>query len=67
MWVENNFPQDTRVTNEARLLADAGYQVAVIALRSQRQVARETWNGIEVYRVPTLELFKKTVAGNGSR
>ncbi len=67
MWVENNFPQDTRVANEARLLADAGYKVAVIALRNQRQAARETWNGIEVYRVPTLELFKKTVAGNGSR
>jgi len=67
MWVENNFPQDTRVANEARLLANAGYQVAVIALRNRRQAARETWNGIEVYRVPTLELFKKTVAGNGSR
>jgi glycosyltransferase involved in cell wall biosynthesis len=67
MWVENNFPQDTRVANEARLLADADYQVAVIALRNQRQASREIWNGIEVYRVPTLELFKKTVAGNGSR
>jgi len=67
MWVENNFPQDTRVANEARLLANAGYKVAVIALRNQRQPARETWNGIEIYRVPTLELFKKTVAGNGSR
>ena len=67
MWVENNFPQDTRVANEARLLANAGYRVAVIALRNQRQAARETWNGIEIYRVPTLELFKKTVAGNGSR
>jgi glycosyltransferase involved in cell wall biosynthesis len=67
MWVENHFPQDTRVTNEALLLADAGYKVAVIALRNQGQTAREIWNGIEVYRVPTLELFKKTVAGNGSR
>src|SRR5207244_6317430 len=67
MCVENNVPQDTRVANEARLLADAGYKVAVIALRNQRQAARETWNGIEIYRVPTLELFKKTVDGNGSR
>jgi glycosyltransferase involved in cell wall biosynthesis len=67
MWVENHFPQDTRVTNEAGLLADAGYKVAVIALRNQGQAARETWNGIDVYRVPTLELFKKTVAANGSR
>jgi glycosyltransferase involved in cell wall biosynthesis len=67
MWVENHFPQDTRVRNEALLLADAGYKVAVIALRSEGQAAREIWNGIEVYRVPTLELFKKTVAANGSR
>ena len=67
MWVENHFPQDTRVANEARLLADAGYKVAVIALRRQGQAARDTWNGIEVYRVPTLELFKKTLATNGSR
>jgi glycosyltransferase involved in cell wall biosynthesis len=67
MWVENHFPQDTRVTNEARLLADAGYQVAVIALRKQGQAARETWNGIEVYRLPTLELFKKTPSANVNR
>jgi glycosyltransferase involved in cell wall biosynthesis len=67
MWVENHFPQDTRVANEARLLADADYKVAVVALRRQGQPARETWNGIEVYRVPTLELFKKTSSANDSR
>ena len=67
MWVENHFPQDTRVANEARLLADAGYKVAVVALRRQGQPARQTWNGIEVYRVPTLELFKKTSSANDSR
>src|SRR6266567_4147179 len=67
MWVENHFPQDTRVTNEARLLVDAGYQVAVIALRRQGQAGRETLNGIEVYRVPTLELFKKTPSANINR
>ena len=37
MWVENHFPQDTRVRNEAALLTDAGYKVAVIALRKQGQ------------------------------
>ncbi len=60
MLVENQFPQDTRVMNEAALLTDAGYKVAVIALRKQGQAVRETLNGIEVYRLPTLELFKKT-------
>src|SRR5262245_11717296 len=67
MWVENHFPQDTRVANEARLLTDAGYEVAVIALQRGGQAARETWNGIDVYRLPTLELFKKTVAASDSR
>jgi glycosyltransferase involved in cell wall biosynthesis len=66
MWVENHFPQDTRVTNEARLLADAGYNVAVIALRKPGQPARETLNGVKVYRLPTLELFKKTPSANVS-
>jgi glycosyltransferase involved in cell wall biosynthesis len=66
MWVENNFPQDTRVANEARLLADAGYKVAVIALRKPGQAGRETLNGVKVYRLPTLELFKKTPSANVS-
>jgi glycosyltransferase involved in cell wall biosynthesis len=60
MWVENQFPQDTRVRNEAALLTEAGYKVAVIALRKQGQPGRETLDGVDVYRLPTLELFKKT-------
>ena len=67
MLVENYFPQDTRVKNEASLLTDAGYQVTVIALRRKGQAGRETLNGIEVYRVPTLELFKKTPSANINR
>src|SRR6266481_4581090 len=64
MLVENHFPQDTRVMNEAALLTDAGYKVSVIALRKQGQAGRETLNSIEVYRLPTLELFKKTPSAN---
>src|SRR5580765_7275430 len=60
MLVENYFPQDSRVKNEADLLTTAGYQVSVIALREKGQRSREVVNGIEVYRVPRLELFKKT-------
>jgi glycosyltransferase involved in cell wall biosynthesis len=67
MLVENYFPQDTRVTNEASLLTDAGYQVAVIALRRKGQAGRETLNSVEVYRLPTLELFKKTPSANANR
>jgi glycosyltransferase involved in cell wall biosynthesis len=67
MWVENHFPQDTRVRNEAALLTDAGYHVSVIALRKPGQPERETLDGVEVYRVPTLELFKKTPSAGVNR
>ena len=67
MLVENYFPQDTRVKNEAELLTNAGYQVSVIALREKDQPRRETVNGIEIYRVPHLELFKKTGSADHSR
>ena len=67
MLVENHFPQDTRVKNEAALLREAGYDVSVIALRKKGQVVTEVVNGIQVYRLPSLELFKKTSHGNLSR
>lgn len=67
MLVENYFPQDTRVANEASLLSDAGYQITVIALRRHDQKRHETLNGVDVYRVPTLELFNKTSSANTSR
>jgi glycosyltransferase involved in cell wall biosynthesis len=67
MLVENYFPQDTRVTNEASLLTDAGYEVSVVALRRQGQAGHEILNGVEVYRLPTLELFRKTPFANVNR
>jgi glycosyltransferase involved in cell wall biosynthesis len=67
MLVENYFPQDTRVKNEASLLTKAGYQISVIALRRQGQAGREILNSVDVYRLPTLELFKKTPSANFNR
>jgi glycosyltransferase involved in cell wall biosynthesis len=67
MMVENYFPQDTRVKNEAVLLTEAGYHVSVIALRKKGQVVTEVVNGVQVYRVPNLELFKKTSGGSANR
>src|SRR5947208_17128676 len=67
MLVENYFPEDTRVKNEADLLTSAGYHVSVIALRKKGQPQREIVNGIEVYRVPHLELFKKTATADLSK
>src|SRR5438067_7942637 len=67
MMVENHFPQDTRVKNEATLLTEAGYHISVIALREKSQPITEVVNGVEVYRVPQMELFKKTSAANLNR
>jgi len=66
MLVENHYPQDTRVRNEATLLASSGYQVSVICLRKGSQPRTESVDGVRVYRLPRLELFKKTPSGNSS-
>jgi glycosyltransferase involved in cell wall biosynthesis len=63
MLVENFYPQDTRVRNEANLLVSAGYEVTVICLRKPGQPATEIVNGVRVFRVPRFELFKKTADG----
>jgi glycosyltransferase involved in cell wall biosynthesis len=59
MLVENNFPADTRVRNEAFTLASNGLRVTVIALRGKGEAGREIVNGVTVYRVPRLTLFEK--------
>lgn len=54
MLVENNaYPYDVRVRNEAHALRDAGYDVAVIAPRSDSQRWTEQIDGIGVYRFPS--------------
>lgn len=59
MLLENEFPRDTRVRNEAFTLASKGLQVSVIALRGEGEKAREVVNGVTVYRVPRLTVFSK--------
>src|SRR5881394_2733596 len=66
MLVENSFPQDTRVKNEADALTAAGFQVTVVALRKKGQSRSEVVDGIQVYRLPRLELFQKTRSENPS-
>ena len=60
MLVENPFPQDHRVRNEAVRLAEAGYQVSVIAKKYPNQKITDTFMGIHIYRVPWFEVFKKS-------
>ena len=59
MLVENSFPADTRVRNEAYTLKNNGIKVSVIALRGAGQPAREDLDGISVYRIPRLTVFQK--------
>jgi len=67
MFVENVYPGDTRVRNESELLTEAGYAITVVAMRGKGQRAAEVVNGVQVYRIPRLELFKKTPAQNPTR
>jgi glycosyltransferase involved in cell wall biosynthesis len=64
MFVENAYPQDTRVKNEADALTEAGYVVTVICLRKQGQSPSEVVNGVQVYRLPRVEFFQKTPVEN---
>jgi glycosyltransferase involved in cell wall biosynthesis len=59
MLVENAFPADTRVRNEAFTLADNGCKITVVALRAPGEKRRERLGPVMVYRLPRLTLFKK--------
>lgn len=60
MFVENAYPDDTRVRNEATTLVGAGYSVTVVALRDgDHQKRLERVGAVQVYRMPRLELFNK--------
>ncbi len=64
MFVENHFPSDTRVKNECDLLQKAGYAITVVALKKKNEKKVEVIDRIQVYRIPHLEIFKKTSKEN---
>jgi len=64
MIVENPYPQDSRVRNEAMRLVNAGYIVNMIAKKYPNQSNRENVRGVEVFRVPWFEVFSKTTESN---
>jgi len=67
MFVENRFPGDVRVKNEADMLTAAGYSVTVIALREKHEtITSKVVDGIRVYLVPRVTLFTKTRQDNPS-
>ncbi|MBN1363348.1 MAG: glycosyltransferase family 4 protein [Syntrophaceae bacterium] len=58
MITESYFPSDIRVKREAFKLIENGYGVSVIALKKREQSFYEVINGIKVYRIPKIEVFK---------
>ena len=59
MFVENAYPNDTRVRNEAETLCKAGYSVTVVCLREKGQPRSEMVNGVQAYRLPRLSYFRR--------
>src|SRR5262245_6000739 len=64
MFVENLYPQDIRIKNEADMLTQAGHSVTVVAFQKPGQPRTEVIEGVRVYRFPQLELFQKTPSEN---
>src|SRR6266581_2804254 len=67
MFVENAYPKDSRVKNEAEALTDEGYSVSVVSLREKGQPRFEVIDRVRVYRLPRFELFKKVLGENLTR
>ncbi|MBV8813718.1 MAG: hypothetical protein JO271_04445, partial [Verrucomicrobia bacterium] len=62
MLVQNRFPSDPRVRNEAALLRHEGYDITVACLKRKGEKTTEIVNGIRVYRIPEVEFFQKAPA-----
>ncbi|MBS1128209.1 MAG: glycosyl transferase group 1 [Nitrospirae bacterium] len=60
LFVENRYPHDPRVRNEATALVAAGYRVTVISLRAKDEPSHAFFDGVEAYRIPRITLFNKT-------
>ncbi len=60
MITESNYPADVRIRQEADTLTEHGHKVTVIALKDDKQSFYETIKGVTVYRLPKIEVFKKS-------
>ena len=67
MLLENPFPTDTRVRNEAYTLQSSNYRVTIICLAEKGEKFTELLHGVRVYRIPKLTLFRKTKIDKSSR
>lgn len=62
MVLDNTFPPDSRVENEAVSLIGDGHEVYLFCLKRQNEPQEETINGIRVVRFPTNNLEYKLSA-----
>lgn len=60
MISESPYPEDTRIKNEATALTAAGYDISIIALNFKGRPFFETLDGVHVYRLPMITVFKKS-------
>ena len=68
MFVENDFPGDVRVKNEADMLTGAGYSVTVVSLRKENETtSSKIVDNVQVYSIPKANLFTKTRKDNPVR
>ena len=56
MVVHSDYPADGRVRREARAALEAGYEVDVISVRGEGELAREVVDGVGVRRLPVRHL-----------
>jgi glycosyltransferase involved in cell wall biosynthesis len=66
MFTESRYPVDIRVRYEAESLAKAGNDVSVVSLQGKGAPRVEDVNGVHVYRIPILTVFKKTNSNGAS-
>src|SRR5664280_2397607 len=62
MVVDNEFFGDPRVYNEAKILVQAGHCVKILCLNFGKYPKRETFDGIELVRVPMVKKTKKRLS-----
>jgi len=64
MFVENHFPGDPRVKNEADALTSAGYSVTVVGYKGKKETDwSKIVDNIQIYYIPRTVLFTKTSKG----
>lgn len=59
MITDSSFPADVRIRQEAFTLKDNGYNVSIISAKSNGLAFFQNVEGVNVYRIPKVEIFKK--------